>query len=236
MPCAEIDDVLLATRDGKAIRFGVDSLRVFRGRDSTGVRGIRLLGHDRVVSMSVISNDANQFILSVTENGYGKRTPADDYRRSGRGGQGVANIETSQRNGKVIASFAVVDDDQLMLVTNMGQVIRIRVHGGDGDSIRIASRKTQGVRLFDVADVDSEKVMSAGLVRETDDEDAANTDAGDAGAEDTGAEDTGAEIAETVAVDPSADTPPVTQEAAQETEQGAGQDESDDSENEGPAQ
>ena len=106
----------------------------------------------------------------MTENGYGKRTPIDDYRRSGRGGQGVANIETSERNGKVMASFAVVDDDQLMLVTNMGQVIRIRVHGGEGDSIRIASRKTQGVRLFDVADDDNEKVVSAGLVRETEDD------------------------------------------------------------------
>ena len=143
MPCSETDDVLLATRDGKAIRFGVDKVRVFRGRDSTGVRGIRLLGNDCVVSMSIINDDTNQFILSVTENGYGKRTPVDDYRRSGRGGPGVANIETSKRNGKVMASFAVVDDDQLMLVTNQGQVIRIRVHGGEGNSIRIASRKTQ---------------------------------------------------------------------------------------------
>jgi DNA gyrase subunit A len=221
MPCAETDDVLLATRDGKAIRFGVDSLRVFRGRDSTGVRGIRLLGNDSVVSMSVINNDANQFILSVTENGYGKRTPTDDYRRSGRGGQGVANIETSPRNGKVMASFAVVDDDQLMLVTNMGQVIRIRVHGGDGDSIRIASRKTQGVRLFDVADDDSEKVVSAGLVRETDDEDA---------------EDTGAEIAEAGAVDPSADTSAVTRDAGHDAGQDTSQNESGESDNEGPAQ
>ena len=178
MPCNETDDVLLATHDGKAIRFGVDAVRVFRGRDSTGVRGIRLLGNDRVVSMSVINDDANQFILSVTENGYGKRTPVDDYRRSGRGGQGVANIETSPRNGKVMASFAVVDDDQLMLVTNMGQVIRIRVHGGEGDSIRIANRKTQGVRLFDVADDDNEKVVSAGLVRETDDENGTSDEAG----------------------------------------------------------
>jgi len=70
-----------------------------------------------------------------------------------------------------MASFAVVEEDQLMLVTNMGQVIRIRVHGGEGDSIRIASRKTQGVRLFDVADDESEKVVSAGLVRETDSDD-----------------------------------------------------------------
>ena len=171
LPCSDEDDVLMATRNGKAIRFAANAVRVFRGRDSTGVRGIRLLGGDRVVSMSIIADEDNEFILSVTENGYGKRTPVNDYRRSGRGGQGVANIETSKRNGQVMASFAVVEEDQLMLVTNMGQVIRIRVHGGEGDSIRIASRKTQGVRLFDVADDESEKVVSAGLVRETDSDD-----------------------------------------------------------------
>ena len=168
LPCSDEDDVLMATRNGKAIRFAANAVRVFSGRDSTGVRGIRLLGGDRVVSMSIIADEDKEFILLVTENGYGKRTPVSDYRRSGRGGQGVANIETSKRNGQVMASFAVVEEDQLMLVTNMGQVIRIRVHGGEGDSIRIASRKTQGVRLFDVADDESEKVVSAGLVRETD--------------------------------------------------------------------
>ena len=170
-PCSDEADVLLATRDGKAIRFAADAVRVFRGRDSTGVRGIKLLGKDRVVSMSIIADESNEYVLSVTENGYGKRTAVNDYRRSGRGGQGVANIETSQRNGKVMASFAVVDDDQLMLVTNMGQVIRIRVHGGEGDSIRVAGRKTQGVRLFDVANDEAEKVVSAGIVRETDSDD-----------------------------------------------------------------
>jgi DNA gyrase subunit A len=187
MPCNETDDVLLATRDGKAIRFSVDAVRVFRGRDSTGVRGIRLLRNDRVVSMSVINDDADQFILSVTENGYGKRTPIDDYRRSGRGGQGVANIETSVRNGKVMASFSVVDDDQLMLVTNMGQVIRIRVHGSEGDSIRVASRKTHGVRLFDVADDENEKVVSAGIVRENEDDNGAVPDDGSKPGEESGA-------------------------------------------------
>jgi DNA gyrase subunit A len=171
LPCSDDDDVLMATRNGKAIRFAANAVRVFRGRDSTGVRGIRLLGDDRVVSMSIIADEEKEFILSVTENGYGKRTPVNDYRQSGRGGQGVANIETSKRNGKVMASFAVVEEDQLMLVTNMGQIIRIRVHGSEGDSIRIASRKTQGVRLFDVADDDSEKVVSAGLIRETESDD-----------------------------------------------------------------
>ena len=80
-----------------------------------------------------------------------------------------------------MASFAVVEEDQLMLVTNMGQVIRIRVHGAEGDSIRIAGRKTQGVRLFDVADDDSEKVVSAGLVREADSEDDEDLNTGNDG-------------------------------------------------------
>jgi DNA gyrase subunit A len=121
--------------------------------------------------MSIIADPENEFILSVTENGYGKRTPIRDYRQSGRGGQGVANIEISPRNGQVMASFTVVEEDQLMLVTNQGQIIRIRVHGGEGDSIRIASRKTLGVRLFDVADDNDEKVVSAGLIHESEEED-----------------------------------------------------------------
>ena len=186
-PCNETDDLLLATRDGKAIRFAVDAVRVFRGRDSTGVRGIRLLGKDSVVSMSIITDDANEFVLSVTENGYGKRTQVTDYRRTGRGGQGVANIETSERNGRVMASFTVVEDDQLMLVTNHGQIIRIRVHGGEGDSIRIAGRKTQGVRLFDVSGDEDERVVSAGLIRDAEDSDEDSTDDGEKAAENQGA-------------------------------------------------
>ena len=178
-PCNESDDLLLATRDGKAIRFAVDAVRVFRGRDSTGVRGVKLLGKDSVVSMSIITDESNEFVLSVTENGYGKRTQVSDYRRTGRGGQGVANIETSARNGRVMASFTVVEEDQLMLVTNYGQIIRIRVHGGEGDSIRIAGRKTQGVRLFDVSGDDDERVVSAGLIRDADDSDDENVTEGE---------------------------------------------------------
>ena len=202
LPCSDEDDVLMATRNGKAIRFAANAVRVFRGRDSTGVRGIRLLDGDSVVSMSIIVDEDKEFILSVTENGYGKRTPVSDYRRSGRGGQGVANIETSKRNGQVMASFAVVEEDQLMLVTNMGQVIRIRVHGGEGDSIRIASRKTQGVRLFDVADDESEKVVSAGLVRETDSDDEEGHEEGQEG--DNSGDQSGANTGETAAIAPNA--------------------------------
>ena len=179
-PCKASDDMLLATRGGKAIRFTIDpAVRVFTGRDSTGVRGIRLLGDDRVVSMSIITDAEREYVLSVTENGYGKRTAVGDYRQTGRGGQGVANIETSDRNGEVMASFTVFEEDQLMLVTNHGQVIRIRVHGGEGDSIRVAGRKTQGVRLFDVSDDDDEKVVSAGLIRDADEDDPETDESGD---------------------------------------------------------
>ncbi len=107
--------------------------------------------------------------MSITENGYGKRTSVEDYRRTGRGGQGVANIETSDRNGLVVASFTVFAEDQLMLVTDAGKVIRIRVDGGEGDTIRVAGRKTQGVRLFEVDG--SEKVVSVGVIRDADTDD-----------------------------------------------------------------
>ncbi|MGC6473227.1 MAG: DNA gyrase C-terminal beta-propeller domain-containing protein, partial [Candidatus Puniceispirillaceae bacterium] len=113
-----------------------------------------------------IKDPEREFVLSITENGYGKRTSVEDYRRTGRGGQGVANIETSERNGLVVASFTVFAEDQLMLVTDAGKVIRIRVDGGEGDTIRVAGRKTQGVRLFEVDG--AEKVVSVGVIRDAD--------------------------------------------------------------------
>ena len=167
-PCAEDSDILLASRNGKAIRFATTAVRVFAGRGSTGVRGIKLLDDDKVVSMSVISDESLEYVLSVTENGFGKRTLVSDYRRSGRGGQGVANIETTARNGQVVSSFVVLNEDQLMLVTDAGKIIRIRVDGGEGDSIRITGRKTQGVSLFDIGD--EERVMSVGVIKDADDD------------------------------------------------------------------
>ena len=202
----ETQDVLLAARGGKCVRFPVAGVRVFRSRSSEGVRGMDLAKVDRVISMSILDHvelaieerdaflrydaarrrqdiyedngaesaedalqkaeaairaaremlganrlaelDAHQqLILSVTENGYGKRTSAYEYRVTNRGGQGIINILTSKRNGPVVAAFPVADDDQLMLVTDRGQVIRIPV-----DGIRIAGRNTQGVTLFDVAE------------------------------------------------------------------------------------
>jgi DNA gyrase subunit A len=175
IPCTDKDNVLLATRLGKAIRFDVNDVRVFVGRGSSGVRGIKLKPNDYVVSMSLIPKLEKRYILSVTENGFGKRTPIEDYRMTNRGGQGVANIECSNRNGPVVASYVASEDDQIMLVTNSGKLIRIRVHGGEGDSIRVAGRKTQGVRLFDVDD--EEKVVSVALLTESDEEE--NTDEND---------------------------------------------------------
>ncbi len=162
--CENDAQIMLASNNGKAIRFSVNEIRVFKGRDSSGVRGIRLLGNDHVVSMSVIADETSEYVLSICENGYGKRTKVIDYRETGRGGLGVANIETSKRNGSVVASFTVFETDQIMLVTISGQIIRIRINGNDGDNIRITGRKTQGVRLFELAE--DEKVVSVAIVRE----------------------------------------------------------------------
>ena len=193
LTCAEDDNILLASHQGKAIRFAVSEVRVFRGRDSTGVRGMRLPDKDRVVSMCVIQDPEQEFVLSVTENGYGKRTAVSDYRKTGRGGQGVANIETSERNGLVVASFTVFGSDQLMLVTNEGKIIRIRVDGGEGDMIRVAGRKTQGVRLFEVGE--AEKVVSVGLIRDAmDDDDDSQDGDNENGAETTQNAETEADI------------------------------------------
>jgi DNA gyrase subunit A len=231
--CTEAQDVMLAARSGKCIRFPVTEVRVFSSRTSTGVRGIRLAGDDEIVSMTLLDhveletdvrdaylrmskarrradgdeqetaengngengNDAGgeegngdavtltdeqfeelsakeQFILTATENGYGKRTSAFEYRITRRGGQGVVNIATEGRNGQVVASFPVADGDQLMLVTNGGKIIRCPV----GD-IRIAGRSTQGVTIFHTAE--DEQVVSVAHLDEPDEDDAeeAETDA-----------------------------------------------------------
>ena len=166
--CDDDAQILLASKNGKAIRFSINQIRVFKGRDSSGVRGIKLLRNDNVVSMSVIANETTEYVLSICENGYGKRTKVTDYRETGRGGLGVANIETSDRNGSVVASFTVFETDQIMLVTISGQIIRIRINGNDGDNIRITGRKTQGVRLFELSE--DEKVVSVAIVREDENE------------------------------------------------------------------
>jgi DNA gyrase subunit A len=169
LPCNTTDNFFLATRLGKAIRCDINDVRIFVGRDSSGVRGIKLKPNDYVVSMSIVNPDIKQYVLSVTENGFGKRTLVEDYRITNRGGQGVANIECSDRNGPVVSSYIVSSDDEIMLVTNVGKLIRLKVHENENNSIRVTGRKTQGVKLFDVSD--DEKVVSVALLLDNDNND-----------------------------------------------------------------
>ncbi len=195
----EGDDVLLASRQGKAIRFAGDDVREFQSRNSTGVRGMRLLGEDKVMSLSILHRvgttaeereaylrfapwkaekegepdltperfaqlQANeQFILTVCANGYGKMSSAYEYRRIGRGGQGITNIDNIARNGPVVASFPATQSDQLMLVTDQAKMIRLPL-----TSMRVIGRGSAGVRLFNVAD--GEHVVSAARIEESDEE------------------------------------------------------------------
>ncbi|MCX5577417.1 DNA gyrase subunit A [Kaistia terrae] len=204
--CSEHDDVLLTTANGQCIRFATTDVRVFKGRDSTGVRGISLAEGDRIISMAILHHfDANgdersaylkmsravrgevedatviehdadetpgneslpqtryaemsaaeQFVLTISENGYGKRTSSFEYRITGRGGKGIVAMAVNERNGQLIASFPVEDSDQIMLVTDAGQMIRMPV-GGD-KPIRIVGRGSQGVIVFNTND--KEKVVS----------------------------------------------------------------------------
>jgi len=192
----EDDDVLLATKQGKAIRFASTDVREFQSRDSTGVRGARLAEGDEVISLSVLRGfpatpqeredylkaapwkegdrevtlspermaefeAAEEFILTVTANGFGKRTSAYEYRRTNRGGQGITNIVSSDRNGPVVASFPAHNGEQLMLVTDQAKLIRTTV-----GSVRVTGRNTQGVILFRVAE--GEHVVSAARIDEDD--------------------------------------------------------------------
>lgn len=194
--CTEQHDVLLTSAEGQAIRFPVTDVRVFKGRESAGVRGIKLEGKDQVISMAILGHveasaaeraayirqansirrggaeqepevDAEesaetvvlsteryaelsaheQFVLTVSENGYGKRSSAFEYRISGRGGKGIIAMVVNKRNGRLMASFPVEDSDQIMLVTDGGQLIRIPIEG-----ISIVGRSTQGVIVFDTAE------------------------------------------------------------------------------------
>ena len=202
--CHEDNDIMLAARSGKCIRFPVTDVRVFVGRNSTGVHGIKLAEGDEVISMSILLHsdatseerdeyariasaikrisaergddscvspedtgllnvlttekykemaEREQFILSVTSTGYGKRTSSYEYRVTGRGGQGIANMEMSARNKEIVSSFPIEDDNQIMMVTDGGKLIRMPVK-----DIRIAGRKTQGVILFRTAE--NERVVS----------------------------------------------------------------------------
>jgi DNA gyrase subunit A len=209
--CTDADDVLLTTAQGQCIRFCVSDVRVFKGRDSTGVRGIRLEDGDHVISMAIIHHveasaeeriaflkmsravageeveveasdeeavadtglsqeryaamgAAEQVILTVSSNGYGKRTSSFEYRNTNRGGKGIVAMAVNDRNGPLVASFPVDHSDQIMLVTDGGQLIRCPV-----DGIRKAGRSTQGVIVINTAD--DEHVVSVERLSEDEAED-----------------------------------------------------------------
>jgi DNA gyrase subunit A len=206
--CDEQSDVLLTSREGRCVRFGVTDVREFASRSSTGVRGIRLGNGNEVVSMTILKQveftieerdsylkqasrlrrqsdepeevggeeiplsqerfDAlaayEEFILTVSENGFGKRTSAYEYRSTNRGGQGITTMDVTAKTGKVVDSFPVKTEDDVMLVTNTGKLIRCPVH-----DIRIASRRTQGVTLFRVAE--GEAVVSVARLEDSGDVD-----------------------------------------------------------------
>ena len=206
--CAENQDVLLTTAKGQCIRFRVDEVRVFKGRDSMGVRGVSLAEGDRVIALSILTHSdatpaeraaflkmrraaagepvepeveeteeggeitaalsaeafetmsaAEQLILTISENGYGKRTSSYEYRVTGRGGKGIVAMVVNARNGDLVASMPVEARNQIMLVTDGGQLIRCPVEG-----IRVAGRSTQGVIVFNTAV--TEKVVSVERISE----------------------------------------------------------------------
>jgi len=158
--CKDDQDIMLSTKVGKCIRFESKKLRVFKGRSSKGIRGIVLAPNDEIVSLSIMDGDKSKlnakekFILSISQNGYGKKTPHIDYRVTNRGGKGIIGIITSPRNGNVASSFPVFDGDEILISTNKGRVIRVAVK-----EIRTAGRNTQGVRIIKLSG--EEKVVSA---------------------------------------------------------------------------
>jgi DNA gyrase subunit A len=170
--CQDDQDIILSTKFGKCIRFEAKKLRVFKGRSSKGIKGIELAPNDQIVSLSVINNDKTKknvkkskdekseikakekFVLSISENGYGKKTVHTDYRVTNRGGKGIIGIVNSPRNGNITSSFPVFEGDEILISTNKGRVIRIAVK-----EIRTAGRNTQGVRIIKLSG--EEKVVSA---------------------------------------------------------------------------
>jgi DNA gyrase subunit A len=160
-------EIFIGTRDGMSIRFPETDVRSM-GRTAGGVRGVMLREGDEVVGMDVLSPGGT--ILSVTEQGYGKRTELDEYRVQARGGLGIINIQTSERNGKVIGMMQVTDEDELMLITQQGKILRMA-----SKDIRTIGRATQGVRLIDIAGDD--RAVSVARLAEKDDDTERNGDA-----------------------------------------------------------
>ena len=160
--CKDDQDVMLSTKNGKCIRFESKKLRIFKGRSSKGIKGIELSPNDEIVSLSITNKEKTKkdsksderFVLSITENGYGKKTLNNEYRVTNRGGKGIIGIINSPRNGSICSSFPVIEGDDVMISTNKGRVIRVAVK-----EIRTAGRNTQGVRIIKLSG--DEKVVSA---------------------------------------------------------------------------
>ena len=161
--CSDEQDILLSTNFGKCIRFKSKKLRLFKGRSSKGIKGIKLKDNDKVISLAILNttqinnkvakNISDKFILSVSENGYGKRSSCQDYRVTNRGGKGIIGIINSSRNGNIASSLVVSETDEILLSTDKGSIMRCAVK-----EIRIAGRNTQGVRIKKLSG--SEKVVS----------------------------------------------------------------------------
>ena len=167
--CRDDQDILLSTQFGKCIRFKSKKLRLFKGRASKGIKGIQLKDTDKVISLSILDNSkietkiinkdkkiksgVDKFILSVSENGFGKRSSYLDYRVTNRGGKGIIGIINSPRNGNISSSLVVSENDEIILSTDKGSIMRCAVK-----EIRVAGRNTQGVRIKKLSG--SEKVVS----------------------------------------------------------------------------
>jgi DNA gyrase subunit A len=153
-------EILLFSSAGKSIRFRESDVRSV-GRTAIGVRGIRLADGDKVVSL-IVAQESDP-ILTATEKGYGKRTNLDEYRTQARGGSGVISIKTSQRNGKVVGAIQVTDEDEMMLISNKGTLVRAR-----SSDVSIIGRNTQGVTLINIAK--DEKLVSVAKIAESDED------------------------------------------------------------------
>ncbi len=160
-----VHDVMLFNDEGKAVRFAEEDVRSM-GRTATGVRGMRLEGDSKVIAMLVAQED-DVTVLTVTENGYGKRTPINDYTRHGRGTKGMISIQTSERNGKVVSALLVNDNDEIILLNSAGKLVRTRVN-----EIRVMGRNTQGVRLISM----DQGVTVIGVERVTENDDGSAED------------------------------------------------------------
>ncbi|MGL5089055.1 MAG: DNA gyrase subunit A [Cetobacterium sp.] len=162
LPVESTEQIFLATKLGQSIRFSKDDVRV-TGRDTSGVKGISLKRNDKVISALLIDDTSNETILTITENGHGKRTRVDEYPLQSRSGKGVINIRCSDKNGDVVAVKPVKDEDQLMVITSSGIVIRTPVN-----QVSIIGRATQGVKIMRVNESESEKVVSIASFKEED--------------------------------------------------------------------